>query len=202
VFGNTLTKLRNRLGRGVLTQLSELKMHVRDEQLESDGKNRLKRRFEARAKSKGIPATSTAQTVNPGPPRTLFSTLTNPASVPQFDSTSTNESGATSNRDDSESLNNNPLPGREFRDIIDHHRQLVTNDNDGPGELEGSEAVRVPKILLKDLFDFTSDEWANQYNRYSRVGYDEELELYDLLEMDAEGEADDLDDFTQDILMN
>jgi len=28
------------------------------------------------------------------------------------------------------------------------------------------------------------------------------LELYNLLEMDAEGEVDDLDDFTQDILMN
>ena len=151
MFGNTLTKLRNRLGRVTLTQLSELKMHVRDEQLESDGKNRLKRRFEARAKGKGIPAN--AQTVNPGPPRTLFSTLTHP--VPQSDSTSTNEPDA-SNRD--ESLNNNPPPGLEFRDIIDYHRQLVANDNDG--ELEGSESlseVRVPKILLKDLFDFTSE---------------------------------------------
>jgi len=47
-----------------------------------------------------------------------------------------------------------------------------------------------------------SDEWAKKYNRYTRIGYDEELELYDLLEMDAEGEIDDLDDFTQDILMN
>jgi hypothetical protein len=31
-------------------------MHVRDEQLESGGKNRLKRRFAARAKGKGNPA--------------------------------------------------------------------------------------------------------------------------------------------------
>jgi hypothetical protein len=32
--------------------------------------------------------------------------------------------------------NTNPLaaPGREFRDIIDHHRQLVANDNDGDHE--------------------------------------------------------------------
>ena len=37
-----------------------------------------------------------------------------------------------------------------------------------------------------------------------RIGYNdsEELELYDLLEMDAEGEVDDLDDSAQDILMN
>ena len=35
-----------------------------------------------------------------------------------------------------------------------------------------------------------------------RIGYIEKLELYDLLELDAEGEVDDLDDSTQDILMN
>jgi hypothetical protein len=43
----------------------------------------------------------------------------------QFDSASTIqvESDATSNDD----LNPPAAPGREFRDIIDHHRQLVTN---------------------------------------------------------------------------
>jgi hypothetical protein len=50
------------------------------------------------------------------------------------------------------------------------------------------------------LKNFKSDEWANRYNHYSRIGYDDELELYDLLEMDAGGEVDDLDDFTQDIV--
>jgi hypothetical protein len=121
---------------------------------------------------------------------------------PQFDSASTIqvESDATSNDD----LNPPAAPGREFRDIIDHHRQLVTNDNDGDesDRVLGSLNLAIPKILLTDLFDFTSDEWANKYNRYTRIGYDEELELYDLLEIDAEGDADDLDDFTQDILMN
>jgi len=55
VFGNTLTKLQNCLGRIILTQLSVMKMHVRDEQLESGGKGQLKRRFEARAKGKERP---------------------------------------------------------------------------------------------------------------------------------------------------
>jgi hypothetical protein len=100
-------------------------------------------------------------------------------------------------------LNPPAAPGREFRDIIDHHRQLVTNDGDESDRVVlGSLNLAIPKILLTDLFDFTSDEWANKYNRYTRIGYDEELELYDLLEIDAEGDADDLDDFTQDILMN
>jgi hypothetical protein len=96
----------------------------------------------------------------------------------------------------------NPAPGQEFRDIIEHHRQLVTNDYDGPGEESDCVGLPIPKISLSNLFDFTSDEWSKKYNRYTRIGYDEELELYDLLEMDAEGEVDDLDDLTQDILMN
>jgi len=61
--------------------------------------------------------------------------------------------------------------------------------------------MAIPKTLLADLFNLASDEWAKNYNRYTRIGYDEELELYDLLEMDA-GKIDNLDDFMQDILMN
>ena len=37
VFGNILTKLRNRLGTKKLSQLAEIKMHLRDEHLR-DGK--------------------------------------------------------------------------------------------------------------------------------------------------------------------
>ena len=85
--------------------------------------------------------------------------------------------------------------------IIDHHRQLVAGNNDGDNRVRSS-TTAIPKTPLANLFDFASDEWAKKYNRYTRIGYDEELELYDLLEMDAEGEVDDLDDFTQDILMN
>jgi len=142
-----------------------------------------------------------AQTVNAGPPRTTFpSTFTipvqNPTLRPQSDSASTVESGGNESQN-----SNNPVPGREFRDIIDHHRQLVTDDNDGDHRVCSS-TTAIPKTPLANLFDFASDEWAKKYNCYTRIGYDEELELYDLLEMDAEGEVDDLDDFTQDILMN
>ena len=149
-----------------------------------------------------------AGTVNSGPPRT-------PATFAQASTTTfTNNFQASfrvlpqhessgSSRDESESLNNNPqaAPGQDFRDIIDHHRQLVADDNDGEDRI-GSLNAAVPKTTLKDLFDFTIDEWAKKYNHYTKFGYDEELELYDLLEMDAGGEVDDLDDFTQDILMN
>ena len=93
-----------------------------------------------------------------------------------------------------------PASSREFRDIIDHHRQLVVDDNDGEDRLDSNTAFQ--KTPLADLFNFASEEWASKLNRYTKIGYDKEMELYDLLEMDAEGEAEDLDDFTQDILMN
>jgi len=194
-----------------------MKMHVRDEQLESGGKGRLKRRFEARAKGKERPVDAqmpgplfsgmwrfissqlnysndclAAQTIDAGPPRT-FTIPVQPPTLPKFDSTSTGG--------DSQSQNGNPTPGREFQDIINHHRQLVADDEDGQDRVH-SPSTAIPKTPLADLFDFASDEWAKKYNRYTRIGYDEELELYDLLEMDVEGEIDDLDDFTQDILMN
>jgi hAT family C-terminal dimerisation region len=45
VFGNTLTKLRNRLGIETLTSLSELKMHIRDEHVQKETKKQMKRMF-------------------------------------------------------------------------------------------------------------------------------------------------------------
>jgi hypothetical protein len=48
VFGNTLTKLRNRLENTTLTSLAELKMHIRDEHVrDADTKKRMKRFFGA-----------------------------------------------------------------------------------------------------------------------------------------------------------
>ncbi len=46
MFGNTLTKLRTRLGLDNLTRLSELKLHIRDQHLRAmEARERLKRQF-------------------------------------------------------------------------------------------------------------------------------------------------------------
>jgi hypothetical protein len=47
ILGNILTKTRNRIGNTVLTDLAEVKMHIRDEHLASSTKSRLKHRFGA-----------------------------------------------------------------------------------------------------------------------------------------------------------
>ncbi|KJA22371.1 hypothetical protein HYPSUDRAFT_1084456, partial [Hypholoma sublateritium FD-334 SS-4] len=55
VFGTILTKLRNRTGNTTLTNLSEIKMHIRDEHNAKGGKSRLKRQFQAQAPSAADP---------------------------------------------------------------------------------------------------------------------------------------------------
>ena len=121
-----------------------------------------------------------AQTVNSGPPRTFTTPIPDLIS-PEFDESSTDIS-----------QNGSPAAGRDFRDIIERHRQLVADDDDGE-DYARSPNMPIPKTPLVDLFDFTSDDWAKKYNHYTKIGYNDELELYDLLELDAEGEVDDLD---------
>jgi hypothetical protein len=59
-------------------------------------------------------------------------------------------------------------------------------------------------IPISQLFDFTNDSWCSRYAQFASLNFEEELELYDLLEMDAEGDNDPearFDDTTQDILL-
>jgi hypothetical protein len=63
VFGNTLTKLRNRMETSTLSSLAELKMHIRDEHQEKSTKIRMKNLFGHRSKN-----TTSATTSPPQPP--------------------------------------------------------------------------------------------------------------------------------------
>ena len=59
-------------------------------------------------------------------------------------------------------------------------------------------------IPISRLFNFASDSWSSWYARFAALTFEEELELYDLLEMDAEGDNDPearFDDTTEDILL-
>ena len=47
------------------------------------------------------------------------------------------------------------------------------------------------KIKLAELFDFSNTMWIDITRRTCMKSLDEELELYELVDMDAEGEADD-----------
>lgn len=90
-----------------------------------------------------------------------------------------------------------------FSTIIAQHTRLLDEDN------EDNEPVIVSedwtKISITQLFNFTSNSWSSRYARFAALTFEEELELYDLLEMDGEGDEDPdagFDDTTQDILLS
>jgi hypothetical protein len=56
---------------------------------------------------------------------------------------------------------------------------------------------------LSTLFYINSAHWATVYQSHIRYSYDEELALYELLELDAGGEEDpEFDDTVHDLLTN
>jgi len=84
--------------------------------------------------------------------------------------------------------------------------QQVDDDNQDNEPITvdyGSEHQRWSPIRVSDLFNFDSTEWVNRYSHFANLSFDEELELYELLELDADGENDpDIDGTTQEILLN
>ena len=89
-------------------------------------------------------------------------------------------------------------PG-EFRTLMERQIQLVDEDNEDnePISTEGSGGP----VLLTTLFNFEDPYWCNLYAQMAKPSYNEELALYELLELDADGEDDiELDGSTQDIL--
>ena len=71
-----------------------------------------------------------------------------------------------------------------FSTIITQHTQLLDEDN------EENEPVSTSKdwisIPISRLFNFTNYSWSSRYTRFEALIFEGELDLYDLLEMDAE----------------
>jgi hypothetical protein len=58
------------------------------------------------------------------------------------------------------------------------------------------------RLPIQELFDFGSQTWSSRYAYFANISFEDELELYELLDLDADGEMDpDIDSGTQDILM-
>jgi hypothetical protein len=91
----------------------------------------------------------------------------------------------------------------DFSAIIAQHTWLLNEDNEDNEPAVISEEWR--SIPISQLFNFTTDLWSSRYARFAALTFEEELDLYDLLELDAEGdEVPDearFDDTTQDILL-
>ena len=66
---------------------------------------------------------------------------------------------------------------------------MVDDDNLDDEPVRPSPVIgrRVP---IQELFDFSRSHWVEMYAKSAKRSFDEELELYELLNLDAQGEDD------------
>jgi hypothetical protein len=171
VFGNTLTKLRNRLGNQTLTSLAELKMHICDEHLRTgETKQRMKRFF---GKANDAP-TPSAQPVSLTPPLATIETEADVNVTPMdMDIDPTLEQSQ-------DSLSN------EFNLLTSSFGRQASGDGDDGDGLPSSISTKIT-----ELFDFNNQAWISLNDRSASRSLEEELELYELIDKDAGG-ADDI----------
>jgi hAT family C-terminal dimerisation region len=172
IFGNTLTKLRNCLGTKMLTSLAELKMHIRDEHVhEGEMKKRMKHFFGTAANVPGISPPSVPQVSTTAPePSTLPPT-------PEMDVEMELDPAILRASDD---------VGNDFGCIVESFARLAEGDED-----EGD--VRMPSHILSlicQLFNFKKNHWVSLHEWSASRSLNEELEFYELLNLDAPGDED------------
>jgi hypothetical protein len=185
----TLTKLRNRLGLSTLTSLSELKMHIRDEHMQKETKTRMKRMFVQRTESARAAASSSQHLPIPEAP---------PIAADSQPSDTSSVDNTTSQHHTSQPQSNDP-----FSDMVTRHTQSSQEDE------TDREPVAVANVIgrsvkLVELFNFSDSHWVQVYENAAQWTFDEELELYELLDLDAEGEEEaniDVDDSTGELLI-
>ena len=160
--------------------LAELKLFLREEHLQARSvQTRLKRSF-----GTAFGEDSSNQTTSPPDPTATAAAKSTPtaevsnaqdASTPQGDNVA-------------ESISHPSIRG-----IVQGLIQSVEIDNSKPAD----PSPGTLSIPIKDLFDFTQTYWVQAYDKLAMRGLQDELELYELLDLDAEGdtienEADDV----------
>lgn len=96
---------------------------------------------------------------------------------------------------------NNVLSLNTFRAIASRHAAQADLD-------EGDDNIELTSfkpVTIQQLFDFHATFWVEAYGKHARYGFNEELTLYELLGLDAEGEGDggedEIDASMEDILI-
>lgn len=199
VFGNILTKLRNRLGTNNMVVLAELKMHIRDEHAHKQTKKRLKRVFQVRTDAEIAAAAAASALLVSESARTA--SLTPQQSVDSPDLSLRLEAMAPEGSEASDNSSSHSRLTNSFRSMVEQQSQLVDDDDTDGMPVRLSTIGPIP---LKSLFDFSRSHWVHMHLKSSIRSFDEELQLYEMLDLDAEGELDvdvDVDEDTGDVLM-
>ncbi|CDO68878.1 hypothetical protein BN946_scf185000.g21 [Trametes cinnabarina] len=182
IFGQLLTKQRNRMGSATLTALAELKMHLRDEYSRSQGmKERLKRHCGKPQETPAPAAAINSQQVAASHPAGNNAASTRPADADEDESM---DGGARTHT------------GGELRAISDALMRAAEDDSD-PNPLLPSHYASAYgpdsqpfSRTLKELFDFGAPQWVARIEGFASRGLDEELEMYELLDFDGAGDSE------------
>ena len=76
----------------------------------------------------------------------------------------------------------------EFNNITElFARQTGEDDNDGDGRMPSTISIEISK-----LFNFTNKSWIPSHERSASRSLEEELEFYELLDLDAPGDSEDI----------
>jgi len=169
LFGHILTKLRSRLRTEAMVQLAELKLHIRDEYTKNaQAKQHLKRHIAGAPRSESAPPAATTSTASP----------------------SHSTQAVDEDRHEDSASSAGPAEG-SLQAIADG---LISMAKDA-SELseEDNEHGPFPSTLsftLAELFDFSVDYWVQSSEATGNRGLQDELELYELVDLDASGELD------------
>ncbi|KAH9475295.1 hypothetical protein JR316_0012406 [Psilocybe cubensis] len=74
-------------------------------------------------------------------------------------------------------------------DNKDNEPATVSTSSSGSADSE-SDSLGWINLGLSQLFYFTNDQWKSQYEQHATMSFEEELEMYDLLDLDAQGNDD------------
>ena len=99
------------------------------------------------------------------------------------------------------------LQASTFSSFVNQQQELVVEDDidsklpfDGtlPNHRPAAQTTRLPLLKLTKLFDFNNTHWATPVRSAQEDSFEKELEFYELLDLDTEGEDDlDVADTTQ-----
>ena len=195
-YGIILNKHRNRLLLKNLQNQAELKAHTRDEHIRDNNKRkRLKRHFSTHKDVHR--AENTPAPPSPIVPQPCSNTISSPSEPTQ---SFTSDVSPTSD-DTTPIRSDTPYTLRHF--VEQQSIRGIEDNTDNEPIFPPTQFTRLPLIPIANLFDFDEASWQKVTKEAMENTFDQELELFELLDLDADGEdaGIDVDDMTEDVLI-
>ncbi|THH14935.1 hypothetical protein EUX98_g9540 [Antrodiella citrinella] len=201
-FGQVLTKHRTRLLLKNMTCQAEVKAHIRSEHLrhlDEQRMQKLRQRFQTQKEANTadrMPQLTHFTSESASASETAHAPTPAPLPANPQPSTSTTAPGHTH------------LPQFTFRELVQEQIELADLDT---LDFELEDSIRsapdleaqLSRPTLANLFNYNDQNWRGIIASAADRTFDQELEFYELLDLDADGEdAEDIDDTTADILFS